>query len=95
MGAVVGCDFLVEVELGLRNRVIELLEYCYRRIVTIRLFVRLDCGKSRYEVTYTTRFQWQESRACRGFALDSLLAHEQVLDDADISNSMPTSVCQQ
>lgn len=95
MGAVVGCDFLVEVELGLRNRVIELLEYCYRRIVTIRLFVRLDCGKSRYEVTYTTRFQWQESRACGGSARDLLFAHRKMLDDADISNAMPTSVCQQ
>lgn len=31
--AVVGCDFLVEVELCLRGRIIRFLKYCYRRII--------------------------------------------------------------
>ena len=33
MGAVVGGDFLVEVELCSRGRIVGFLEYCYRSII--------------------------------------------------------------
>lgn len=92
---VVRCDFLVEAELRLREGIIGFLEYCYRCIITITLYLRMGCERSELEFIYTMRFQSQESRACGGSARDLLLAQSKVLDDADILNAMPASVHQQ
>lgn len=91
---VVGCDFLVEVELCLGGRIIGFLEYCYRRIVAktpLSELLRLISFESHI---YTMRFQWQESRVCGGSARDLLLAQETMLDHANILNAMPASVHQ-
>ena len=93
MGAVVGRDLLVEVELCLGSCVIGFLQYCYGCVVAITRYQNKS-GMIRLEVICTMRFQWQESGGCGGSARNLAFAQIEVLDDASILNAIPASVCQ-
>ena len=89
ISAVIGRDFLVEVELRFRSRFIRPLEYCYRRIVTI---IPLSGQIVSKDIIYTKRFQWPESKGCGGSERFLALAQRKALDGANILKAIPASV---